>query len=556
MNKMPAVLCGVVAVLFCTMALLPQPAEAASIHAILVGDVHDPNIGPGDRLDLNLMKGILNDIARNTGMPLKMKVIDDRIERSTVMSAVRNLNPGNDDMVLFYYTGHGYRMRSMNTKWPAMALNGPDNQTAGLDQYWVYNMLKQKNPRLLMVMTDACNNYVQEGAIDTTLSVRATQERRESYNKLFRQYRGAIIASSSIPGQYSFSGSTGSQFTVAFLRNLRSALGEANPSWDRIMKSSVRPLMNGRQVPQYALNDGGASDFSDSGSAEQPAEENRETVPGSADENRESQSDRASGEGASLFAQLLLQLEASVKYSAQTSEWRGLRNQWMQDVRSAGSAGDVSRLRELLVTFETNIQYSAQNSNWPGKRANWISTVQSSGSLGALIAPLLEVEASIQYTAQSDIWRSRRSGWMNQVRAISGDTGSNSESAGNADARGEGGSFGNLLIELEASVNYSAQSSNWRNMRDGWISDVRNAGNNVARLRAVLITFESNILYSSQSDAWRSRRSAWVQQVRSAGSISVLKNLMIEAESSIEFSAQSDSWRERRSGWLQEVRGL
>jgi hypothetical protein len=145
---------------------------------------------------------------------------------------------------------------------------------------------------------------------------------------------------------------------------------------------------------------------------------------------------------------------------------------------------------------------------------------------------------------------------MNQVRSISSDSGSNSESAGNDDTGSAGGSFGNLLIELEASVNYSAQSSNWRNLRNGWISDVRNAGNNVARLRAVLITFESNILYSSQSDSWRSRRSAWVQQVRSAGSISALKNLLIEAESSIEFSAQSDSWRERRSGWLQEVQGL
>ncbi|HPQ54150.1 MAG TPA: caspase family protein [Spirochaetota bacterium] len=546
MKKISALLCGVFIFLCCSVLMVPQLGEAASIHAILVGDVHDPNIGPGDRLDLNLMKGLLNDIARNTGMPLKMNVIDDRIERSTVMSAVRNLNPGSDDMVIFYYTGHGYRMRSMNTKWPAMALDGPDNQTAGLDQYWVYNVLKQKNPRLLMVMTDACNNYVQEGAIDTTLSVQSSQERRESYNKLFRQYRGAIIASSSIPGQYSFSGSTGSQFTVAFIRNLRSALGETSPSWERIMKSSVRPLMNGRQVPQYALNDSGSASFTDSGDAVQPPDENRETVP-----------EPASGEGASLFSQLLLQLEASVKYSAQSSGWRGQRSQWVSDVRSAGSSGDISRLRELLVTFETNIQYSAQNSNWPGKRANWIQTVQSSVSISSLIAPLLEVEASIKYSAQSDSWRSRRSAWRSQVSGISGTSGNSSEAPGDDNNdRESGSSFGTLLIELEASVNYSAQSSNWRNMRSGWISSVRSAGSDVARLREVLITFETNIKYSSQSDSWRSRRSAWVQQVGNAGSISELKNLMIEVESSIKYSAQSDSWRQRRAGWLQAVRGL
>lgn len=556
MKKITALLCCSFICLFCIGIMIPQQTEAASIHAILVGDVHDPNIGPGDRLDLNLMKGLLNDIARNTGMPLKMNVIDDRIQRTTVMSAVRNLNPGSDDMVVFYYTGHGYRMRTMSTKWPAMALKGSGDDTAGLDQYWVYNMLKQKNPRLLMVMTDACNNYVQEGAIDTTLSVQSSQERRESYNKLFQQYRGAIIASSSVPGQYSFSGSTGSQFTVAFIRNLRSALGESNPSWDRIMKNSVKPLMSGRQVPQYAINDGGASNFADSRDAEQPSGDNSETVPERSDENN-AVPDRASGEGASLFAQLLIQLEANVKYSAQSSEWRGQRNSWIQDVRSAGSRGDVSRLRELLVSFETNIQYDAQNSDWPGKRTNWINTVQSAGSLESLIAPLLEVEASIKFSAQSDSWRSRRSGWMSQVRGIAGNSGdsNNGETSDNSDAVEGGGSFGNLLIELEASVNYSAQSSNWRSMRSGWINSVRNAGNDVSRLKEALIAFETNILYTAQSSNWRSRRSAWLGQVRNAGSLSELKNLMIEAESSINYSAQSESWRQRRAGWLQEVGG-
>ncbi|HPA72745.1 MAG TPA: caspase family protein, partial [Spirochaetota bacterium] len=246
---------GAVMLLAAAVCFLPSAARSATIHAILVGDTVDPNIGRGDKLDLDLMTGLLRDASKQTGMRLNMRVFDDRIVRSQIMSAVQALRPESNDTVVFFYTGHGYRTSSFRDKWPAFALKNESGGSAGLDQKWVYNELKDKGARLLIVMADACNSVVPDGAIDTRMALRSGKELPESYRKLFLEARGTILASSSIPGQYSYSGSNGSQFTVAFIESVRKALAGANPSWEPIMREATRPLYGGQQQPQFAMND-------------------------------------------------------------------------------------------------------------------------------------------------------------------------------------------------------------------------------------------------------------------------------------------------------------
>lgn len=115
--------------------------------------------------------------------------------------------------------------------------------------------------------------------------------------------------------------------------------------------------------------------------------------------------------------------------------------------------------------------------------------------------------------------------------------------------------FGNLLIQLETSVKFSAQSSNWRSRRSGWIRRVRSCSN-VSCMKALLKEFETNINYSAQSSSWRSSRSSWLRSVNQARSQGQLANTLLTVESSIKYSAQSDSWRSRRSSWRTQVRNL
>lgn len=116
--------------------------------------------------------------------------------------------------------------------------------------------------------------------------------------------------------------------------------------------------------------------------------------------------------------------------------------------------------------------------------------------------------------------------------------------------------FGELLIELETSVFYSAQSPQWRSRRDAWIAEVRAAGNNVALLKRLLIEFETHLNYSAQTPMWRNRRAQWLRDVFNARTIRELAQQMIVCETAINFSAQAAAWRSRRSGWLARVRAL
>jgi len=122
--------------------------------------------------------------------------------------------------------------------------------------------------------------------------------------------------------------------------------------------------------------------------------------------------------------------------------------------------------------------------------------------------------------------------------------------------KAQAGQFGDLLVELETSVNFSSQTDQWRARRSGWISQVRSAGDDLGALKRLLIEFETNVKYDAQVSNWRNRRNAWLSRVNGAGSLNQLANLMIEVETSINYSAQTSSWRTQRAGWLSRSRSV
>ena len=120
----------------------------------------------------------------------------------------------------------------------------------------------------------------------------------------------------------------------------------------------------------------------------------------------------------------------------------------------------------------------------------------------------------------------------------------------------QAGQLGDLLIELETSVFYSAQSDEWRSRRDAWTADVRSAGENVAALKRLLIEFETHLKFSAQTQAWRARRAAWLQSVNNSGTIRDLARQMITCETAINYASQAAAWRSRRAAWLRRARAI
>lgn len=220
----------------------------ATLHAIIVADTDDESIGESVKIDLQNMQALIQNISQHTGLLMAGEAISgDNVSTSNINNAINNLSVGSDDVVIFYYSGHGYNPGDGST-WPGMSLK----DDAKLTIKNVRDMLKQKNPRLLIVMADTCNGFSR-----SVFRYAKSQEKTENYKILFLKNRGIITASSSIPGQLSWSNNqVGGLYTNAFLISLNQELAsQSNPSWKSLMERANKPLNGGAlQQPQYNAN--------------------------------------------------------------------------------------------------------------------------------------------------------------------------------------------------------------------------------------------------------------------------------------------------------------
>jgi len=241
------------------MFVFPTFSLATTLHAILVSDTNDASIGPSVQVDQRKLQGLMRSISEYTGMTLSShSVSGNQLNRANVERAISSVsNVGSDDVIFFFWSGHGFNDESSRSKYPTMHLGNWQN-TLGLES--VANMLKQKKPRLLIVIGDTCNKPM--GGSRGEEMTRG--EKDENYKKLFLKSRGTILASSSIKGQYSYGNNqTGGLYTSAFLSNLSKELASSGtPSWKTLMGRANAPINVGSgviQQPQFDIIEGGGT---------------------------------------------------------------------------------------------------------------------------------------------------------------------------------------------------------------------------------------------------------------------------------------------------------
>lgn len=170
---------------------------------------------------------------------------------------IASLNVQENDVVIFYYAGHGCNWD--DDDWPHMAF---------LDkQYWettAYNKLKavSKKAKLLLCIASCCN-MDSEGRRKESMQYAPID--KEKAKKLFLGFSGqkAIIASSSIRGQYTYSWSSGmmlgSIYTISLRKTITDALsGISNIelTWYGIFEATKQQTLaytNNKQLPQYVI---------------------------------------------------------------------------------------------------------------------------------------------------------------------------------------------------------------------------------------------------------------------------------------------------------------
>lgn len=225
---------------FLVIALFTQDsAEAAKLYAFLVCDTHASNIEESVEADYDNMKRELTKVCRDTRLRPRFRKFTGTRVSADIIEAILDLKVKDDDVVVFYYSGHGMRFASQEDSFPVLDFQYGDYV---LSQWDITQVIMSKQPRLVLSITDCCNNVIEKW-----FSFGDRKERRKNMRKLFLDSTGTYIATAAQPGEYSYglNGNwweldlrAGGFYTNAFLETLQQETGKENPdiSWDLIFQ--------------------------------------------------------------------------------------------------------------------------------------------------------------------------------------------------------------------------------------------------------------------------------------------------------------------------------
>jgi hypothetical protein len=331
------------------------------LRVLLVGDTNDRSIGKSVVTDLANFEGFAQQISARTGLKLDLKVIKGAgLKSRPIMDAVKNLKVDSDDAVIFYYSGHGFRTQPVKTRWPLLYI--PDAGTKGVDFQWVIDTIDAKKPRMVIAISDSCNNYIDlpQAGINSRAML---EDQDEAWRKLFVEFSGRIYASGSIVGQFSFGqDATGGAFTSRFLSIVRAEVKSTTANWDNIMKLATRQIVinspqQKTQDPQYELVKGEAVQTPQA-SVEQ-THEIHTAEPEPPEEHNEQC--KALSEFASALATVKSSMPAKFDFRRQRQELSG----YQQMVTALVQAGGDKQMVQLSRTMQMGLRQK----NWPRFRS-------------------------------------------------------------------------------------------------------------------------------------------------------------------------------------------
>jgi hypothetical protein len=230
---------------------------AGDLVAILVANTLPREENRGREHDVYKMADEMEAISKHTGLNLNLNVYIHEDYNSQILDKLQNIEVKPDDVLFFYYSGHGYRDSDKTSPWPNLVISLED---LGVDFQTITTILKEKNPRLLLAMANSCNKSVSQKIELLKKGIDFTSKERiqENYKKLFLDQAGAVISSSSLPGQYSYRRpETGTLYLEAFLAALHEEVKGKEAHWESIFKQTVKKtleLSKGKQKPQYELD--------------------------------------------------------------------------------------------------------------------------------------------------------------------------------------------------------------------------------------------------------------------------------------------------------------
>ena len=134
---------------------------------ITIANTNDEKIGITSKRDFDDINSLFTTLASNLGMKLiSTKIMGNDFNKKNVYLSIDNLKkqkPSPIDIVIFYYSGHGFRFSNDTSLYPRMSLRtNPDQDIDknNLSVEDVYKQILKLGARVNIVLTDCCNQDI------------------------------------------------------------------------------------------------------------------------------------------------------------------------------------------------------------------------------------------------------------------------------------------------------------------------------------------------------------------------------------------------------------
>lgn len=211
--------------LFFFLFSLPLCVEGKVLHSILVGDSSRAEWLSSSTIakDVENMRLTVDLIAQEAKMTPQISIlVGSRIYHSSIMKILKSLEIGEDDVVIFYFKGYGYRTANKKGDFPYIYLGG---EKVGVEFYDMCLEILDKGPRLFLGIADCTNfslpSYLAPSIKKGDPSFLPACDVSRGFQKLFLDFSGSIFLSACAPeSRYDYSYRDGGSFFKVFLQSL------------------------------------------------------------------------------------------------------------------------------------------------------------------------------------------------------------------------------------------------------------------------------------------------------------------------------------------------
>lgn len=227
-------------------------ASAQTTYCLILLMDSDVNISASVIKDAETVQKALEVLQSEGISELKMTTMrssEKKVKTSDMIEWIGNLDPSEDDVVMIYYSGHGF-IDEQNRHY----LSFEEGDT--IPRSDIISRLNELDCRLRILITDSCSNLVSLPT-PVTSSPRSIGEKqdRKYYKDLFIDHRGLLDVTAASEGEYAWGNSTlGGYFTSSLFSSFKGD-GIRFRTWEDVIKDAKDGVMRKFQETQFSTTD-------------------------------------------------------------------------------------------------------------------------------------------------------------------------------------------------------------------------------------------------------------------------------------------------------------